>query len=333
MNILVTGGAGFIGSHIAEELSNSRNNIVILDNLSGGFIENIPSNTTFIKGSITNHKLINSIFEKYRFDYVFHLAAYAAENLSHFIRRFNYENNLIGSINLINAAVNYNIKCFVFTSSVAVYGDNELPFREELFPNPSDPYGVAKFAVEQDLKNARELFGMPYIIFRPHNVYGERQNIGDKYRNVVGIFMNQILQKKKLTIFGDGNQTRCFSYVKDVSNIISRSIEISDAYNQIFNIGSDKIITLNQLANQIGFLMGVTPEIEYLQNRKEVRYMEIKHEKINEIIKFINETPLDCGLKKMIEWVRQKGSRKSKSFKNIEVKKYMPPVWLSDNSS
>ncbi len=333
MNILVTGGAGFIGSHIAEELSNTGNNVIILDDLSGGFIENIPSNTTFIKGSITNHKLINSIFEKYGFDYVFHLAAYAAENLSHFIRRFNYENNLIGSINLINASVNYNVKCFVFTSSVAVYGHNQLPFKEDLFPNPSDPYGIAKLAVEQDLKNAYELFGMPYIIFRPHNVYGERQNIGDKYRNVVGIFLNQILQKKRLTIFGNGNQTRCFSYVKDVSNIISRSIGIPGAYNQIFNVGSDKIVNLNQLANQIGLLMGVSPEIEYLQNRKEVQYMEISHKKINEMIKFINETPLELGLKKMIEWVRQKGSRKSKSFKNIEITKYMPPVWLSGNNS
>lgn len=135
-----------------------------------------------------------------RFDYVYHLAAYAAEGLSHFIKRFNYNNNLIGSINLINASINTGVKCFVFTSSIAVYGTSpELPMTEATLACPEDPYGIAKYAVEQELKVSHEMFGLDYIIFRPHNVYGERQNIGDKYRNVVGIFMNQILQGKPMT--------------------------------------------------------------------------------------------------------------------------------------
>ena len=189
------------------------------------------------------------LFEEHQFEYVFHLAAYAAEGLSHFIRRFNYQNNLIGSINLINASVNAGtVKCFVFTSSIAVYGANQLPMREDTTPLPEDPYGVSKLAVELDLKSAHEMFGLDYMIFRPHNVYGERQNIGDPYRNVVGIFMNQIMQGKELTIFGDGLQTRAFSHIDDVAPIIAKAIERPDAYNEIFNIGADTPYTVKELA-------------------------------------------------------------------------------------
>ena len=124
---------------------------------------------------------------------MFHLAAYAAEGLSHYIKRFNYQNNLMGSVNMINASVNHNVKCFVFTSSIAVYGENTCPMEENMLPQPVDSYGIAKYAVEQELKVSHDLFGLNYIIFRPHNVYGEKQNIGDKYRNVIGIFMNQIM--------------------------------------------------------------------------------------------------------------------------------------------
>ncbi|MEQ8521146.1 MAG: NAD-dependent epimerase/dehydratase family protein, partial [Vicingaceae bacterium] len=207
--ILVTGAAGFIGSHVCDHLLSQGNQVVALDDLSGGFRDNVNEKAEFVKGSITDVALINELFAKHKFEYVFHLAAYAAEGLSHFIRNFNYHNNLIGSINLINASVNAGtVKCFVFTSSIAVYGHNQLPMKEETVPAPEDPYGIAKYAVEQDLRAAKEMFGLDSMIFRPHNVYGERQNIGDPYRNVVGIFMNQIMQGKKLTIFGDGSQSR-----------------------------------------------------------------------------------------------------------------------------
>jgi UDP-glucose 4-epimerase len=210
--ILVTGGAGFIGSHVTESLVNRGNQVVVLDDLSGGFQENIVSGAEFVQGSINDNDLLVDLFEKNQFEYVFHLAAYAAEGLSHFIKRFNYNNNLIGSVNLINASVNYGVKCFVFTSSIAVYGASpQLPMTEQTTPHPEDSYGIAKLAVEQELIACKEMFDLNYIIFRPHNVFGERQNIGDKYRNVVGIFMNQILQGKPMSVFGDGR--RAFSYI------------------------------------------------------------------------------------------------------------------------
>jgi UDP-glucose 4-epimerase len=171
------------------------------------FLDQVPKGATFVQGSITDHEMLATLFDQYAFDYIYHLAAYAAEGLSHFIRRFNYNNNLIGSVNLINEAVKQNVKCFVFTSSIAVYGASQLPMDESMTPLPEDPYGVSKYAVELDLKIAHEMFGLNYIIFRPHNVYGENQNFGDRYRNVIGIFLNQAMQGLPFTIFGDGTQT------------------------------------------------------------------------------------------------------------------------------
>jgi UDP-glucose 4-epimerase len=328
VNILVTGGAGFIGSHVAEELVSQGHNVIILDDFSGGFMSNVVGQVKLIRGSITDTSLVESIFDKFNIDYIFHLAAYAAEGLSHFIRKFNYENNLIGSINLINAAVNHQAKCFVFTSSIAVYGKNQLPMREDLTPVPEDPYGIAKLAVEQDLKSAHKMFKLPYIIFRPHNVYGERQNIGDRYRNVIGIFMNQIMQGKPMTVFGDGTQTRAFSYIKDVAPIIANSINYPTAYNQIFNIGADKPYSINELAISVAKAMGVEEKIIYLEARNEVEHAYASHEKVHQIFGVTEYTELNVGLRKMAHWVKKVESRTYAKFSNIEIAKNMPKSWL-----
>src|SRR3954471_13434355 len=261
---LITGGAGFIGSHVVRHCLDMGHQVIVLDDLSGGFEDHIPAGAKFVKGSVYDHDLVEKLFNEYKFDYVYHLAAYAAEGLSHFIRRFNYNNNLVGSINLINESIKHKVKCFVFTSSIAVYGAGQLPMTESTVPQPEDPYGVSKYAVEMDLKAAHEMFGLNYVIFRPHNVYGENQNIGDKYRNVIGIFMNQIMQGKQLTIFGDGSQTRAFSYIDDVAIPIVKSVNIPQAYNQVFNIGADKPYTVNELAEVVCDEFGVAPDINYL---------------------------------------------------------------------
>jgi UDP-glucose 4-epimerase len=326
---LVTGGAGFIGSHVAETLVNYNYHVTVLDDLSGGFRENIVPGAEFIHGSINDSDLITCLFKEKQFDYVFHLAAYAAEGLSHFIKRFNYNNNLIGSINLINASVNTGVKCFVFTSSIAVYGSSpELPMTEETLPHPEDPYGIAKFAVEQELRVCKEMFDLNYIIFRPHNVYGERQNIGDKYRNVVGIFMNQALQNQPMTIFGDGEQKRAFSYISDVAPIIAHSVEKPETHNQIFNVGADTPYTVNELARTVALAMDVEPQIKHLPARNEVKYAYSSHEKVQEFFGEPQLVSLEAGVKKMASWVKKHGARKSQKFENVEVTKNFPVAWL-----
>ncbi len=324
---LVTGGAGFIGSHVADALLKSGHQVVVLDDLSGGFKENVPAKAKFVEGSILDHSLIKKLFNEHQFEYVFHLAAYAAEGLSHFIKRFNYENNLIGSINLINESVLHKVKCFVFTSSIAVYGKNQLPMSEDMKPEPEDPYGIAKLAVEEDLKTTKMMFGLPYIIFRPHNVYGEGQNIGDKYRNVVGIFMNQIMQSKSMTVFGDGNQKRAFSYIGDVAPAIARSIDIPAAYNQIFNIGADVPYTVNHLAQEVAKVFGVEPKLQHLDRRNEVDEAYSDHSKAKKILDAESRISLSEGLRRMGDWAKKHGARQSKEFGNIEIPVNLPPSW------
>ena len=328
--VLVTGGAGFIGSHVVDELIKLKNEVIVLDDLSGGFEENVHKSAKLIKGSITDIELIDSLFEEYKFEYVFHLAAYAAEGLSHFIKRFNYENNLIGSVNLINASVNHNVKCFVFTSSIAVYGAGQLPMTEDMIPTPEDSYGIAKYAVEQELKVSNEMFGLNYIIFRPHNVYGERQNIGDKYRNVVGIFMNQIMKGEPLSVFGDGEQSRAFTYIKDISSVIANSIFINDAYNKIFNVGTDIPVTVNGLAEEVCKLFDVEKKTIHFEERKEVKHAFSDHSKLGRYFDYQVRYSLSEGLDKMAKWVKEVGVRRSKDFKNIEIEKNLPKSWLTE---
>lgn len=327
--VLVTGAAGFIGSHVCDHLVNAGYAVVALDDLSGGFADNVNNKAEFVHGSINNVELVNQLFSDHKFEYVFHLAAYAAEGLSHFIRRFNYQNNLIGSINLINAAVNTgSVKCFVFTSSIAVYGANQLPMKEDNTPLPEDPYGIAKLAVEQDLKSAHEMFGLNYIIFRPHNVYGERQNIGDPYRNVVGIFMNQIMQGKRLTIFGDGSQTRAFSHIDDVAPVIAKSIEMENAYNQVFNIGADTPYSVKELATIVCDSFGVKEQIDFLEARNEVAHAYSSHDKVHSFFgDMIRNISLEDGISRMTNDAKEKGPRQGEKFKNIEVERNMPPAW------
>jgi len=324
---LVTGAAGFIGSHVVDHLLAMNHKVVALDDLSGGYQENVNRKAIFIKGSVNNEKLLDKLFTKYRFDYVYHLAAYAAEGLSHFIRKFNYENNIVGSINLINRAVKYNVKHFVFTSSIAVYGSNQTPMTEDMIPQPEDPYGIAKYAVELDLKAAYHMFGLIYTIFRPHNVYGERQNHGDAYRNVLGIFINNILKGKSMPVFGDGKQTRAFSYIDDVAPYIARTINIPKAKNEIINIGADKPYTVLVLGKCIAQFMGVKPKFVFNSARKEVKHAFSDHSKVKNIFGIKKTTDLETGVKKMVEWAKKVGPRNPKKFRNIEVEKNLPPSW------
>jgi UDP-glucose 4-epimerase len=324
---LVTGGAGFMGSHVAERLLRLGHEVVVLDDLSGGFVENVPEGAIFIKGSILDEEVIERLFSRHGFSYVYHLAAYAAEGLSHFIKRFNYRNNLIGSVNLINAAVNHDVKCFVFTSSIAVYGAGQSPMTEDMMPIPEDSYGIAKLAVEQELKVSHEMFGLDYVIFRPHNVYGEKQNIGDRYRNVVGIFMNQLLRGEPMSIFGDGTQMRAFTHINDVTPVIAASVDRPSARNQVFNVGADVPYTVNSLAQVVATAMGKECRMVNLDARKEVKIAFSDHRKVEAVFGKQERTPLEVGIRKMAEWVKEHGARESSVFEEIEITKNLPGSW------
>lgn len=324
---LVTGGAGFIGSHVARTCLEMGHNVVVLDDLSGGFADQVPADAVFVQGSVTDHVLLANLFARYRFHYVYHLAAYAAVGLSHHIRRFNYDTNLIGTVNLVNEAVRNQIKCFVFTSSISVYGENQVPMTEDMVPQPTDPYGISKYAAELDLAAAFNLFGLPSIIFRPHNVYGEHQNLGDPYRNVLGIFMNQIMEGRPLTIFGDGEQTRAFTHVDDVAPHIARSVHVPEAYNQVMNIGADRPYTVNTLARLILAKFGSNLPIQYLPPRQEVQEVHADHERARRLLDIVPKIDIEEGVSRMVNWARKVGPRKSSVLSAIEVATNLPPYW------
>jgi UDP-glucose 4-epimerase len=326
---LVTGAAGFIGSHVCDHLLARGHRVVALDDLSGGTRENVPQGCIWVEGSVTDPLLVDRLFGEHGFDYVYHLAAYAAEGLSPFIRHFNYSNNLLGSVTLINAAVNTGtVKCFVFTSSLAVYGSGQVPMTEVMEPRPEDPYGIAKYAVELDLRQAHEMFGLAYVIFRPHNVYGERQNIADRYRNVIGIFMNQAMRGEPMSVFGDGLQTRAFSYIADVAPIIAAAPERTAAFQRVINVGADRHYTILEMAETVAREMGVPPNIRHLESRQEVKHAWTSHDVCRELFgDLMRNVSLQDGVARMAAWAKRVGHREPSRFERIEISRGLYGAW------
>jgi len=329
MKALVTGAAGFIGSHVARHCLDLGMEVTAVDDLSGGFVDNVPAGCRWVQGDLVEPTFVNSLWQETTYDYVYHLAAYAAEGLSHFIRRYNYLTNLVASVNLLNASINKEVSCFVFTSSIAVYGTGQTPMSESMKPHPEDPYGISKYAMELDLESAKRQFGTDYIVFRPHNVYGEVQNIADKYRNVIGIFMNQCLCKEPMSVFGDGLQTRAFSYIDDVAPIIAKSPLTPAARNQIFNVGADISYSILDLATAVAEAMDAPRNIIHLPPRNEVVHAFSDHSKINAVFP-LTRSPvlLEEGIAKMAAWVKSKGRAVPTSYGTVEISKNLPVSWL-----
>jgi UDP-glucose 4-epimerase len=331
---LVTGAAGFIGSHVADACLEMGMTVVATDDLSGGYLEHVPGAAEWVEGDLRDADFVADLWRGKPFDYVYHLGAYAAEGLSHFIRAYNYRTNLEASVNLVNQAVLHDATRFVFTSSIAVYGKGQLPMTEDMTPMPEDPYGISKYAVELDLASAHEMFGLEYTIFRPHNVYGERQNIADKYRNVIGIFMNSILRDKPMPIFGDGLQTRAFSHIDDVAPVIARSPLVDGTSNQTFNIGADQPHTVLDLANLVAGALGVPAEVEHLPARNEVVHAFSDHSKVRTVFDPPPAIPLDEGIHRMAEWVKERGAMEPVEFlADIEVDRNLPRSWKAITGS
>ena len=328
MKIFVTGCAGLLGANYTRHLLNNGHEVIGIDDLSGGYKAFIAKGEKFkfIKLNLEKRKKLVELFEEHKPDVLFHFAAYAAEGLSPFIRNFNYRNNLICSANLINECINHNTK-FIFTSSMAVYGEQEPPFTEDKRPQPVDPYGIAKYAVECDLKLAHEQFGLRYNIVRPHNVLGIYQNIWDRYRNVIGIFIRKTLNRQPILVYGDGEQTRAFSDIKYYMEPFDRLL--TDCDNETFNIGADKYFTLNEVAKtvqEIGKKYGYEVPIEHGEPRHEVKHAYCNHDKAKNLLKFEDDTKLEELIESIFVWAMKQPNRKVKTME-YEVTKDIYDYW------
>jgi UDP-glucose 4-epimerase len=197
-------------------------------------------------------------------------------------------------------------------------------------PMPEDPYGISKYAVELDLAAAHDMFGLDYTVFRPHNVYGERQNISDRYRNVIGIFMNCAMQQQPMPIFGDGLQTRAFSHIADVAPIIARSPLVEDSANEVFNVGADRPYTIREVAEVISDVFDAPLNVTHLPSRHEVVHAFSDHSKVRRVFRQGAEVELRDGIERMAEWARQHGARPPVEFaEEIEIERNLPPSWVA----
>jgi UDP-glucose 4-epimerase len=327
-NILITGVAGLLGSRMADWIAqNTEHTIVGIDDLSGGYIENVNQNVQFHQlNLVTQKQELERLFSQYKFDYVYHFAAYAAEGLSPFIRSYNYQNNLVATAHIINNCITHDVKRLLFTSTMAVYGHGNPPFSEEHVPQPIDPYGIAKYACEMDIQVAGEQHGLDWCIIRPHNVYGVKQNIWDKYRNVLGIWMYQYMNGEPMTIFGDGEQTRSFSFIDDTLEPMWKALIEPQCSKQIINLGGTNHTSINE-ANKI--LMDVIGggERKYLEDRHEVKQAVPTYQKSVELLGYEDKTSLYDGLKQMWEWAQTQPNRERLVWDNYEVEKGIYSFW------
>ena len=328
--ILVTGAAGLLGSHFCNYLLASGHEVIGIDNLSGGYRENVPTGVTLYTNDLSDATSVNDIMEKYKFDFVYHFAAYAAVGLSPFIRNFNYTNNVLASANLINGSIKYGVKKFIFASSMDVYGEQSPPFTEDMKPDPQDPYGIAKYAIEMDLANAYRQFGLKYTIIRPHNVIGPKQNIWDRYRNVAGIWIRKAMAGEPLTIYGDGEQRRAFSDVKFYMDPFAQLMLNEKTDQQIINIGADKDVSINELANVVCDIahkkLGVRPKTVYLEARDEVHKMWCNHDKAKAFLGFKDNTDLHDLIEETWDWAVQIVPREVK-YMEYEIDKGIYTYW------
>lgn len=309
MKILVTGGAGFIGSHLVDKLVENNHQVLVLDDFSGGSIGNIKRKVKWQDVDLRNIAQAKRAIDKFKPEIVFHLAANAAENKAQFSPIDITSRNWNTFINTLVPFINGGRR-FVFVSSIAVYGALQTPFKETDKPEPEDLYGVTKLACEQALKIMAKVHGFEYVIARPHNVYGPRQNMRDPYRNVTTIWMNAILRKKPWYIYGDGEQFRCFSYINDVIEALYKC-GFEDVSGKIFNIGSDWGCTLNELSKNLQVVTQTNIKPQYLPARsQEVKNAVADHTQAKRHLKYEDRTDLAQGLRKTWQWCKEQGPKK-----------------------
>ena len=326
MKILITGVAGLLGSRLADWiLENTDNEVIGIDDMSGGYEDNVHEDVILYKEDLSTDD-ISEIFEHHKPDVVYHLAAYAAEGLSPFIRKFNYRNNLVSTASIINECIIHNVKRLVFTSSMAVYGHGKPPFTEDDLPCPIDPYGIAKYGAEMDIKIAGEQHGLDWCIIRPHNVYGVKQNVWDRYRNVLGIWMYQYMNGEDMTIFGDGEQTRAFSFIDDTLEPMYKAGHQDNCSKEIINLGGTKFYSIKEANNILKEVLGGGNTI-HLEPRHEVKDAHPTWEKSIELLGFEDKTSLKDGLTQMWEWVQSQPQRDRFHWGDYEIEKGIYKFW------
>lgn len=325
--ILVTGGAGFIGSHLVNRLIDKNHQVYVIDDLSGGFLKNVNKKAKFYKCDLRNQKKASEILSKIKPEIVFHMAANAAENKAQFSPIDITSRNYSAFINTLVPAVKNGMKRIVFTSSIAVYGGLQTPYKETDKPEPEDLYGISKLAIEQTLKVLGSIHNFEYVITRPHNVYGPKQNMTDPYRNVVTIFMNSLLKNKPYYIYGDGKQRRCFSYIDDVVDALLKC-GFSKVSGMTFNIGSDKDYTLNELSDLIQEVSAIKiPPIHIEDRPQEIKVAISDHTLSKKFLGYKDRTELKKGIKKTWEYAKSLGYQKPK-YTKIEIDSpLLPKNW------
>lgn len=330
MKVLITGAAGFLGSRFADWLTANQPSVEIvgIDDLSGGYIGNVNPSVSLLQMNIVDDPIEN-VFATNQFDYVFHFAAYAPETLSPFIREYNYKNNLLATAKIVNNCLNHNIGRLIFSSATAVYGRGYgHPYDELQACNPIDPYGVAKYASEEDIQIAGEQQGLDYCILRLYNLYGAKQNIWDRYRNIFGIWMYQYLNNQPRTIFGDGSHIRRFSFIDDYLESIWKAATQANCSKQIINLGSSTPITINEANTAFNQIVGTSP-IVYKEPRFEIEDSYPDIEKSISLFGSINETSLTTGLTQMWTWAQQQPSRSLSPSPQYETTNGLYPDWAN----
>jgi UDP-glucose 4-epimerase len=333
-SILVTGGAGFIGSHLVDHLiKKGYKNISVIDDLSGGFKRNLNTHATFFKCDLRNVKKTAEIIEKIKPILVYHLAANAAENKAQFSPIDITSRNYNAFLNTLVPALRNGMKRIVVTSSIAVYGAIKPPFKETDRPEPEDLYGLSKLQMEETLKILSRVHNFEYVITRPHNVYGPRQNMTDPYRNVITIFMNALLRGQAYFIYGDGTQRRCFSYIDEVVQALMKC-GLKDVAGKIFNIGADKDYSLNELSDMIQKVSGVhIPPLHISDRPQEVKVAISDHTLAKNVLEYKDSTSLENGLLATWKYAKKCGYQKPK-YTEVELEnEKMPANWLRSDRS
>ena len=329
MKVLITGVAGFMGSHLADAFLAKSYDVVGIDNLLGGYKENVPSGVDFHNIDLDNLELIQPLFESV--DLVVHTACTAYEGLSVFSPSLVVRNTMQIATNIMSACVRANVKKIVHLSSMARYGTQEVvPFVESMVPKPQDPYGIAKYGAELMIKNIADTHGLNYVILVPHNIIGPRQKFDDPYRNVASIMINRMLQGKQPIIYGNGEQKRCFSFMQDVIDPLMIACETDVAHGRIVNIGPDEeFVTINELAHKLSIILDFKLEPIYMPGRpQEVFHANCSANLAREILNYKTTTSLEAGLVELVNWIKSKGAREFNYHLPLEfVTDKTPKTW------